>query len=174
MAGAGKDRDYVVLEACLRRELRHQPILGGRDLLRGHEYRRFARLGRWGPSPTTSCGSHYGHAARVPETALVERESIGGEMIRLPAQHAFDRGLPGRQIEPGKAVDEICADIGEARGAGRVEGFARLRRGVEPIERGQDAVVEALDSEADPRDAGMPVAGEPLDADGFGIALHGD
>ena len=95
-------------------------------------------------------------------------------MIRLPAQHAFDRGLPGRQIEPGKAVDEICADIGEARGTGGVEGFARLRRGVEPIERGQDAVVEALNSEADPRDAGMPIAGEPLDADGFGIALHGD
>ena len=95
-------------------------------------------------------------------------------MIRLPAQHAFDRGLPGRQIEPGKAVDEICADIGEARGTGGVEGFARLRRGVEPIERGQDAVVEALNSEADPRDASMPVAGEPLDADGFGIALHGD
>src|SRR5438034_10420922 len=149
MAGAGIVRDFVVLEACLRRELRHQPILGGRDLLRGHEdwtftrlgrwgpsptascgsnlwtFARlgrwgpspttscgsnlwtFARLGRWGPSPTTSCGSHYGHAARVPEAALVEHESIGGEMIRLPAQHAFDRGLPGRQIEPGKAVDEI-------------------------------------------------------------------
>ncbi|HWN91772.1 MAG TPA: coproporphyrinogen-III oxidase family protein, partial [Verrucomicrobiae bacterium] len=108
-------------EVCLPRELRHPPILGGRGLLRRDEY--------W------SLASPCGHAARVPEAALVEGEGIGGEVIRLPAQHAFDRGLPGREIEPGETVDEIRADIGEARGTGGVEGFARLRRGVEPIER---------------------------------------
>src|SRR3989442_1610055 len=146
--------------ARLPRELRHPTILGGRGLLRRDDWWSFA--------------SRCGHAARVPEAALVEREGIGGEVIRLPAQHALDRGLPGREVEPGKAVDEVRADIGKARDTGGVEGLARLRRGVEPIERGQDAVVEALDPEADARDARMAVAGEPLDAYRIGTALDRD
>src|SRR3984893_3307044 len=100
VAGAGVVRDFVVLVARVCRELRHEPVLGGRGLLRGHEDWTFALLGRWGPSPTTSCGSQGGHAARVPEAALVEREGIGGAGIRLPAQHAFYRGLPGPEIGP--------------------------------------------------------------------------
>ena len=142
----------VVLESRLRRELGEAPVLRGGGLL----------------------GRHAGHSGRVPETALVEGEGIRREMVGPPVERLLDRGLPGGQIEAGQTVDQVDADVVEAGGAGRLEGLSRLGRRVKTVEGGQDAVVEALDTEADPRHPRAPIAFEPLTAHALRIAFDGD
>ena len=62
----------------------------------------------------------------------------------------------------------------EAGGAGRLEGLSRLRRRMKTVEGGQDPVVEALDTEADPRHPRPPVSFQPLTAHALRIAFDGD
>src|SRR5215467_2635315 len=132
-------RHLIVLVARLCRSLGETSVLGGDRLLRGDA----------------------GHAGGVPEAALVEGQRIGRKMVRIPAEHVLHGRIPCGQIEAGQAVDQIDANVGKPGGAGHLESCARLGRRVEAIESGQNAIVEALNTQA-------------VAAHALGIALDGD
>src|SRR6266498_1494592 len=113
-------------------------------------------------------------ARRVPEAALVESERVGGEVVGLPLDQPAHRRLPGVRIEPRQPVDEVGADVVEARRPRGREGFPRLPGRVEPPEPREDPVVEALDTEADAAHPGPAVAGEALAGHALRVALDGD
>src|SRR4029450_2795445 len=119
-------------------------------------------------------GGEASHAGGRPGAALVEGERGGGEMVRRPRERLPYGALPARPVIAGEAVDEIEAHVGKARGASPVEGPTRVRGGVEPVQRGQHAVVEALHAQADAGDAGRAIAGGARGGEALGIALHGD
>ncbi len=148
-AGARVVGDLVVLEARLRGRPRQRPVLRGDRLL----------------------GRQPAHAPRVPEAALVEGETVRGQVLRAPGDHLAHGGGPRIEVEAGQAVDQVHADVVRARLPRGREGGAGLRLGVAPVEARQDPVVEALHAEAHPGDPGPAIAGEALHGHVVRVAL---
>ena len=113
-------------------------------------------------------------AGRAPEAAGVQREAIGGEMVGPPVEHRLDGASPAVEVEAGQAVHEINAQVLAAGLPRRLERRAGAARVVEPTEPRQDRIVERLDAEAQPVDAGGAVARELVARHALGIALDGD
>src|SRR5439155_1819607 len=96
-------------------------------------------------------------AGRAPEAAGVQRKAIGGEMVGPPVEHRLDGASPAVEVEAGQAVHEVNAQVLAAGLPRRLERRAGAARVVEPTEPRQDRIVERLDAEAQPVDAGGAV-----------------
>src|SRR5207249_8863874 len=151
-AGPRVVRDLVVLEAALRRRPREPPVL--------RHHRLFGR--------------QTGDSGGAPQAPRVQREAVGGEMVGLPVEDRVDGAAPTLGVEPGEAVHQIHADVGDAGVACRLEGPSRAPPVVESTEPSKDRVVERLDAEAQAVHPGRAVRVELLARHALGVALDGD
>src|SRR5262249_4476830 len=103
---------------------------------------------------------------------FVDLELVAGEMVGLEGRGALEDAAPGIGRLAGEAVDQVDRDGGEA-------GFSRESYGplgfggrVAAAEEGELLVVEALDSEAQGREALTAPGNEPFGVDVLGIRFE--
>ena len=92
----------------------------------------------------------------------VERQLhlVDGHAVRLERQRLLDAGAPVRLGLAEHAGDEVDVDLGKVERARRAIRLRDFRRPVRAAVDLEDAIVEVLDPEAQPRHAHAPDGGE--------------
>ena len=113
---------------------------------------------------------HLGGQGRLRvDLQQVDRRVLGRELGERADRHAEVRGRLPR--EPQHQVEADVVEAGPARG---VERSARPGLVVDPAEARQFLVDERLHAEAQPVDAGLAVAGQPVERHRFRVGLERD
>ena len=129
-------------------------------------------------APPTCAGWRGEMVAGRPGDALgirvVERQPVGGDVIRTERQRLLERLGPAREGLARDVVQEVEAQAGDARLARSGHGGRDIVRSVPPAERPQLVRSEALRADREPRDAGAGQGREVAAIVGPGVRLEGN
>ena len=85
--------------------------------------------------------------------SLLDGQSVEGDVVWLQSQRGFDALLPARHLLLRQPEDQIDADVAEPGRSRSLKRLASFRCRVQPVERLQLLVMEALHADAEPIEA---------------------
>ena len=105
--------------------------------------------------------------------AFLDDQGIGRDVVRLVAERFLQGDFPVRHGLPGRAVDQVHADV-QAGVACPLHCLRNPGRGVRAVQHGQHVGHGRLHAEGDPREAGVGEQLQGLRRHRVGIGLGGD